>query len=364
MKGFTQKGGVLWAVLILLFTVVLHSGEAMSQQAFSKEEAQAAAVERFAQASGLDPPQVKALDRKKYTYGGKSWWVLKLSDEAMTTGELFLVSEKDGTVSKGWDEVEKEIKTTEEGWEKIHPNLKKRIEGKGLSESMNVIVVLKDQPNVREMRDVAYAHLPSASDDKDGQGRKAALAQARQVVSSKARVFNQAHGQAEVARLIEDLCGKIILRGLLRNHVIAEVPVGVISSIAALPYVELVEPDLESQGHLDISIPTMRANLAWAYSKGSTNPYSYTDVGVMDSGVDCLHPALSCRFEVNFVSSYENYTDDNHGHGTHVSRIVRSSDATYRGVAYTSYLSNIKVAYKTSSGVASSPYSAAMSGLQ
>lgn len=69
-------------------------------------------------------------------------------------------------------------------------------------------------------------------------------------------------------------------------------------------------------------------------------------IGIVDSGVDDTHPALTGRMdaESNFVA-YEggNTGDDVFGHGTHVASAALGNDATYAGMATNAHYVNARV---------------------
>lgn len=98
--------------------------------------------------------------------------------------------------------------------------------------------------------------------------------------------------------------------------------------------------------NLDISIPLIEADDVWNLrSNGINLTGAGTTVCVIDTGVDYNHVSLGGCYGNNdpnssctVIGGYDFYNDDDdpiddHGHGTHVSGIVASSDGTYNGVA-------------------------------
>ena len=80
-----------------------------------------------------------------------------------------------------------------------------------------------------------------------------------------------------------------------------------------------------------IGVTAMRSTFPWITGAGQT-------VVVIDTGMDYTHPALAGRYLTgyDFGDGDTNPMDDNpalDGHGTHVSGIIASGDATYGGVA-------------------------------
>jgi serine protease AprX len=138
--------------------------------------------------------------------------------------------------------------------------------------------------------------------------------------------------------------------------VAAAIPPEARAAIEARPGVAEVVDDQLMSGHLNVSVPTIYASTWWSagYDGG------IWDVGIVDSGVDDTHPALSSQ------SFYENRclatadalnlgmpgndptVDDVNGHGTHVAGIVASTNSTYRGVAYgLDVVLNLKAGFDT-----------------
>jgi serine protease AprX len=143
--------------------------------------------------------------------------------------------------------------------------------------------------------------------------------------------------QAELVQAIENLGGQILYRYATLNGVAAVIPPEARAAIEARPGVAEVVDDGLMTGYLNVSVPSTYASTWWSagYDGGAW------DVGIVDSGVDDTHPALSSQsfLEQRCLAAAGNpwwdpTVDDVNGHGTHVAGIVASTDSTYRGVAY------------------------------
>lgn len=114
-------------------------------------------------------------------------------------------------------------------------------------------------------------------------------------------------------------------------------PAGALDAVRRLPYVKKVHPNSPVRAFLDHSVAQVRANAVWSTfgMKGDG-----VVVGIIDSGVDYLHPALGGgigpEFKVvggyDFVNGDDDPMDDE-GHGTHVAGIVAADGDGLQGVA-------------------------------
>ena len=112
---------------------------------------------------------------------------------------------------------------------------------------------------------------------------------------------------------------------------------GIADMIRSLPMVENVYLDREVKINLDKSVPQIRADRV-------QNELGLTGegilVGIVDTGIDYMHPALGEGFGPSFrvIGGYDFINEDadpvdDHGHGTHVAGIVGASSDSLVGVA-------------------------------
>jgi subtilisin family serine protease len=287
----------------------------------------------------------------------------------MGVGALYTVALDDGSVSQGWDAVERYEQEQAAIVGKISPLLSSEI-SRTSPEEINVIIVLQEQPNIREIVKASEGKVSEELDAALSKGEKGKtkeiVSEIRENVTSRSKQFCIAHGQDTVCNYLESINAKVIYRGKLRNHVIAQVPVSALEELGRLHEVQTIEPNLGGIGHLDVSTRAINADDVWPWVEGNTHAGSagvVNEVSIFDSGIDCSHPALTCYGSWNYVSSVEATTDDLHGHGTHVAGIVASQDPTYTGVAPGVRLLNEKVAYRTNGG-GYSPWAAVYPALE
>jgi subtilisin family serine protease len=137
---------------------------------------------------------------------------------------------------------------------------------------------------------------------------------------------------------------------------------GKLSEITSLPYVKAVHYDHEVKATLEKSIPQIGADKIW---ETYGNQGEGIKVGIIDSGIDYMHPALGGGFGASFkvVDGYDfvnldsDPVDDN-GHGTHVAGIVSANSLELKGVAPKSILYAYKVLDENGHGLESDIISA------
>ncbi len=147
----------------------------------------------------------------------------------------------------------------------------------------------------------------------------------RAEIRARIRVAEQADQDA-ITRVVERLGGRIVGRIWSQNAVTIELPAGQLAALASEPLVAHV-----------IEVPPATLELDnQAVSLGLTTGFwangidgGIWDAGVLDTGVQQDHPALS---HLTFLSQIG--TTDSDGHGTGVAGIIASDDATYRGMAF------------------------------
>jgi serine protease AprX len=116
--------------------------------------------------------------------------------------------------------------------------------------------------------------------------------------------------------------GKVTNRIALSHALSAQVPANLLTQLAANPNVRAVELDRPADLELNVSVPSSKYT-SWAPDFDGF-PY---DFGVVDTGVRENHPAFNASFCSKSGSAV---TGD---HGTHVTGIVASDNATYQGTA-------------------------------
>ncbi len=126
---------------------------------------------------------------------------------------------------------------------------------------------------------------------------------------------------------------------------------------------------------LDSSVPLINASLAWPLIYNSSNLTGNSEtVCVIDTGVNSSHPGLAGVVIAQYcycgVSDYGsggccnnneltgNSSEDDHGHGTHVSGIIASQNQTYKGVAPGARIVSIKTFDSAGYGLSSDIVSA------
>ncbi|MBU1072471.1 S8 family serine peptidase, partial [bacterium] len=231
---------------------------------------------------------------------------------------------------------------------KVSPGLEAQMSTMNGSEEITVLVVLSDQVDLEslnwELRD-AKAPLP-----------------VRHSTVIRSLRDTAVRSQQPLLDELETLRGRGQVRGYtphwLINSVVVATTVNEISRLAARPDVEVIEPDLV----VELIGPVTEPRAKSLGSRGIGITPGVVDVGarrvwdelgidgtgavvgVLDTGVDGSHPALSARWRGNFADPAECWLDaaglgdptpvDQHYHGTHVMGTItgRAADDTI-GVA-------------------------------
>ncbi|MDP4174568.1 MAG: S8 family serine peptidase [Bacteroidota bacterium] len=132
------------------------------------------------------------------------------------------------------------------------------------------------------------------------------------------------------------------------------VPKAMISQISLLPYVKRVYKDGIVKADLKESVRIIGADSVW--NKYNDQGDSVI-VGVIDTGIDYMHPALGGGFGkghkviggYDFVNK-DNDPMDDHSHGTHVAGIIAANSDNMKGVAPKALLVAYKVLNSRGSG--------------
>lgn len=140
------------------------------------------------------------------------------------------------------------------------------------------------------------------------------------------------------------------------NGVSISLPKAVVNSLFSLSYVKKIYPDKEVTALLGESVPLIKADSIWQQYgiRGDS-----VVIGILDTGVDYLHPALGGGIGKGFkvIGGYDCYygdddpMDDN-GHGSHVAGIA-AADGELKGVAPGASLLALKVLSRNAGGMES-----------
>lgn len=140
------------------------------------------------------------------------------------------------------------------------------------------------------------------------------------------------------------------------NGVSISLPKAVVNSLFSLPYVKKIYPDKEVSALLGESVPLIKADSIWMQYgiRGDS-----IVIGILDTGIDYLHPALGGGIGKGFkvIGGYDCYygdddpMDDN-GHGSHVAGIA-AADGELKGVAPGARLLALKVLSRNAGGMES-----------
>ena len=148
---------------------------------------------------------------------------------------------------------------------------------------------------------------------------------------------------------LETLGAKIKYKYGIIDAVALSISSDLIEQISQLSFIKSVEYDAETRIVLAQSALQIKANRVWLeHGIEGKN----IRIAVLDTGIDNNHQDLqNVILEKDFTGEG---TDDEHGHGTHVSSIIagsgKSSAGLYKGIASKASLMDIKVLNKQGSG--------------
>ncbi len=115
------------------------------------------------------------------------------------------------------------------------------------------------------------------------------------------------------------------------------VPSEMLPMIQHLPYVKAIHFDREAYAKIEPGITLIGADKVWE-TFGTQG--EGVRIGIIDSGIDYLHPALGGGFGPGFkvaggydVINKDSDPMDDYGHGTHVAGIISADADTFKGVA-------------------------------
>ncbi len=125
------------------------------------------------------------------------------------------------------------------------------------------------------------------------------------------------------------------------------VPRGMLPAIGKIDYVKKIHFDKKVKAYLNVSVPLIRADEV--HNKFGTKGQGIV-IGIIDSGIDYMHPALGGGFGPGFkvIGGYDFVNDDadpidDNNHGTHVAGIVAANGDSISGVAPEANLVAFKV---------------------
>ncbi len=141
------------------------------------------------------------------------------------------------------------------------------------------------------------------------------------IATSTTTVIGESQRKAE--SLVEELGGKVTERVGVVNALAAVVPSGVLDKLLSTQIIREILYNQPGKPELDNHAASLGVSAFWSAGMDG----GVWDVGVLDSGVDETHPAIS---EHTF---YENHAV-NGSHGTGVACMYGSTNATHKGLAF------------------------------
>ena len=351
LSGFRKIG----LGLFILLTVFRASSAVPYENSYivPLETAVSEAESAFSYDYGLDPAEIVVLDTGVYQSrsGDAGWWVVKLGNAPLSISEVYTVSHQDETVSVGWDEIVAH-ENTDPAWPgKIHPLLLEQLQAVDPDAPVRVIFVLAEHPDIRTLqKEAADLYMRKNSGDPAAGAETEDGGASRNPVLRNASGFNRLNGQLELKRLIARRKGTVLFSGRIRNHLVAVLPAEAVLALAESQTVLEVQPDLLCSGPIQTGSPADDLHdFENEAPSGNDNGYFPIDLGIVDTGIDAGHPALSVHRAVNFSTDGAG-SDDYQGHGTRAAGVSSCRDPDYPGVAPSSRLWNLKAGVKGPNG--------------
>lgn len=174
---------------------------------------------------------------------------------------------------------------------------------------------------------------PAALSQPDRDAKRALALQLDDLVrQTRQQIFNDivaavAPEQDAFAGVVASLGGVVTARIEIGNALGARLPAAAIAQLAANPSVARIDLDVFGEPELDVQAQSLGLPTGF-WGEGIDG--GVHDVGVLDTGVQQDHPALSGH---TFMSQ-NGFTTDPDGHGTGMAGILASGDATFRGMAF------------------------------
>ena len=351
LSSFRRIGLGLFILLTVFKTAPVYSNE--NDYSVSLETAVSEAEAAFSRDYGPDPAEIVVLDTGLYQskHGDARWWVVKLGNMPLSISEVYTVSHTDETVSAGWDEIVRHENSAVSWSGKIHPLLLKQLQTVDPETIVRVIFVLAGQPDIRTLQQEASdLYLVRNLDDPTAGVETEDGGTSLNPVLRNASGFNRLNGQLELKRLIARRKGTVLFTGRIRNHLVAELPADAVRPLAESQTVLEVQPDLLCSDLIHSGGPAGEPHdFGDEAPSGNENGYFSIDLGIVDTGIDAGHPALSVHRAENFSTDGAG-ANDFQGRGTRVAGVSSGRDPDYPGIAPFSRLWNLKAGVKGPNG--------------
>lgn len=148
--------------------------------------------------------------------------------------------------------------------------------------------------------------------------KNAAKSQYKKALKSAAKTQHE-----KFKRIVERLGGEVTDYIYTNNSIVVNIPSRALDQLARHPDVIKISENSPGEPELDSQIISLNVNPFWS----DGNDGGVWDVGILDTGVEESHSALSGH------TFLENYTS-NGSHGTGIACMYGSTDATLRGLAF------------------------------